>query len=106
MRLVMRLAGLVLLAASLVFVVVDGTRTLAANAVVLTPIGASWQQIDVTSFAAVRHFVTAHLGPFAWTLLSQTLLGWPGFAVLGVPAVLLVIAGWSRHRGRRRLPAS
>ena len=41
MRLIMRLAGLVLLATTLVLMVADGIRTLAANALVFTPLGAS-----------------------------------------------------------------
>jgi hypothetical protein len=97
MRLILRIAGTVLIACAVILVIIDGTKSLAANALVLTPLEASWTEMHAESLGALRDFLETRLfGPLLKPVVSAV-LGFPGFAVLGVPGVLLAWAGRSRR---------
>lgn len=97
MRLVLRIIGTVLIAIAIILVIIDGTKSLAANAVVLTPLGETWGAIQPDSLQAVRQFFDSRLlGPLLEPLIS-VILGFPGWAVIGIPGVLLAWAGRSRR---------
>ena len=86
-----------LIACAMILLVIDGTKSLAASAIVLTPLGETWGQIHADSLAALRQFFETRLfGPLLETLVSA-LLGFPGWAVIGVPGILLAWAGRSRR---------
>jgi hypothetical protein len=96
MRLVLRVVGTWMVGLALVLLIIDGTRSLSANAVVLTPLGETWRGLDAEGLAVTREFFAtrffgALLGP-----AFDTLVTWPGFAVLGVPGVVLALLGRSR----------
>lgn len=100
MRLVLRIIGTWLVGLALIFIVIDGTRSLAANAISITPIAQTWMGLHPQSIDLVRAFFASRL--FA-PLLDQAFtafLDFPTFAVLGVPGILLALAG--RTRSRRR----
>jgi hypothetical protein len=97
MRLVLRIIGTVLIALAVILVIIDGTKSLAANAIVFTPLGETWRSIQPDSLAAVRDFLGTRLfGPLLDPLVSG-LLSLPGWAVAGVPGILLAWAGRSRR---------
>ena len=97
MRLLLRVVGTLLIACALILLIIDGTKSLAANAIVLTPLEATWLQLHADSLAGLRNFLETRLfGPLLKPLVSA-LLGFPGWAVIGVPGVLLAWAGRSRR---------
>jgi hypothetical protein len=97
MRLILRIAGTVLIACAVILVIIDGTKSLAANTLVLTPLETSWMEMHAESLVALRAFLETRLfGPVLKPAVSA-LLGFPGFAVIGVPGVLLAWAGRSRR---------
>ena len=98
MRLILRIIGTWLLGLAVVLLIIDGTRSLGDNAVVMTSLGDTWTSINAPSLDAVKAFIdTRFFGPLLEPLLGM-LLSYPGFAVLGVPGILLTIAGRSRNR--------
>jgi hypothetical protein len=100
MRLVLRIAGTWLIGLAFVLLVVDGTRSLAANGVLLTTLGSAWNGLHPTSLLALGAFAEGQA--FA-ALFDQTLAGlldWPAFAVAGVPGLLLVMLGRVPQRER------
>jgi hypothetical protein len=100
MRLVLRILGTWLLGMAVILLIIDGTKSLGADTVVLTSLGDTWNSISAASLVAVRNFIdTRFFGPVLEPILGA-LLGFPGFAVLGVPGILLAFAGRSR-RSRR-----
>jgi hypothetical protein len=97
MRLVLRVLGTLLIACATILLIIDGTRSLAASSLVFTPLEVSWTQVHAESLLALRQFLATRLfGPLLETLVTA-LLGFPGWAVIGVPGVLLAWAGRSRR---------
>jgi len=97
MRLILRIAGTVLIACAVILIIIDGTKSLAANMLVVTPLETSWVEMHAESLAGLRAFLETRLfGPVLKPVVSA-ILGFPGFAVIGVPGVLLAWAGRSRR---------
>lgn len=100
MRIALRIIGTWLIGLALVLLVIDGTKSLAANAVVMTSLGDIWTQIHQQSLEVVREFFRSR---FFANLLDQVLdvlLTYPAFAVIGVPGIVLALLGRKPRRER------
>lgn len=91
-----RAVGLVLLAVAVVSAVLDLTRTVAASALVATPLGESWSAVSPGTRALAQEAVSERLAPFVWDGPVTWLLALPTWAVFGALAVLLLWAGRRR----------
>lgn len=91
-RFLFRLAGLFSLAGAVVGLVVDGTKSVAASALVLTPLGEAWHAASPASLAAAETGIAAHLGRFAWDPLAMAVLALPAWLVFGALGALLLFA--------------
>jgi hypothetical protein len=89
LRFLFRFAGLWLIAGAFVAAVIDGTRSIAAGAPVITPLRDLWSAVHPQS---IERLQAAGEGTFAEVLLPF-LLGGPVWAVLGVAGALLLAAG-------------
>ena len=97
MRLLLRIIGTTLLAAALILGILDGTRSLGGNALIITSLGATWQIIHADSLAQLHAFIdTRFFGPVLEGVISAV-LSVPGWAVLGVPGVILAWLGRSKR---------
>lgn len=97
MRLLLRVVGTVLIACAVILLIIDGTKSLGANALVFTPLSDTWTQIHADSLAALQQFLETRLfGPVLETVVTA-ILGFPGWAVIGLPGLLLAWAGRSRR---------
>ena len=97
MRLLLRVIGTVLIACAVILLIIDGTKSLGANALVFTPLSDTWTQIHADSLATVKQFLETRLfGPVLETVVTA-ILSFPGWAVIGVPGLLLAWAGRSRR---------
>ena len=97
MRLILRLVGTWLLGLALILLIIDGTKSLGASALVWTPLGDTWSAIHAESLLQLRVFVASRFfGPLLEPAVA-TLLGMPGFLVLAVPGVILAAMGRSRR---------
>ena len=97
MRLILRVLGTLLIACAVILLIIDGTKSLGANALVLTSLGDSWTQIHAESLETVKTFLNSRLfGPLLETIVTA-ILGFPGWAVVGIPGLLLAWAGRSRR---------
>ena len=92
-RTLLRLFSAIALAIAVIMAVQDATRSIAADEVTLTPLGASWASLSPSSLDAVEGFFAANLPAFFWDPVMTGLLSQPGFAVLAVLALLLALAG-------------
>ncbi len=100
MRLILRITGTWLIALALVLAVVDGTRSLAANAVEFTSLAELWTQLNPPSLEAVRGFFASR---FFADLLDATLdqaLDLPAFAVVAIPGIVIALLGRRPRRER------
>ena len=98
-RFLFRLLATVALSICVIMAVLDVTRTIAASALVLTPLAVSWQSVSPETLAASQAFIVDRIHPLAWDPLASFILAQPGFAVFAVLALLLYAIG---HRPDRR----
>ena len=102
-----RFLGLWLIAGAVVAVVIDGTKTIAASSLTVTPLGMSWYAVSPSSIMAAQTFVQqrieTYIGHWLWDPLIQWLLMLPTWLVLGVLGTWLVYLG--RRRGSRTVMA-
>ncbi|SHF67431.1 hypothetical protein SAMN02745157_2715 [Kaistia soli DSM 19436] len=92
LRLFVRLGGLFALAGAVIALVVDGTKSIAASALVLTPLSEAWLAVNSVSLGRAESFIEGHLGRFAWEPLATALLGLPVWLVFGAIGALLLLA--------------
>ena len=99
-RILVRLAGLFAIAGALIALVVDGTKTIAASTLTVTPLGQAWFTFDPQSLAAAQAAIAAHVevyvGDWVWNPLIEFLLTLPVWLVFGGLGALLVLAGKPR----------
>jgi hypothetical protein len=97
-----RFIGLWMVAGALVALVIDGTKTIAASALTMTPMGLAWYSLSPSSLMQTQEFVQrtieAYIGHWLWDPIIQWVLMAPAWAVLGI------IGGWLLYIGRRRRP--
>jgi hypothetical protein len=97
MRFIFRVIGTWLLGVALVLVIIDGTRSLGANQLVISSLGESWALVHGESLAASQQWLAVNMPEFVRTLIVDSLLGWPGWAVLAVPGLFFALTGRSRR---------
>ncbi len=100
-RFLLRLAGLIIFAASFIALVADGISSLAADRIVTTPLGQTWFSLSPDSLNLAQAVVQRYVHPYLWDPVIQSVLLWPTFAVGGVVGILLVLLGSVRRRGER-----
>ena len=100
MRLILRFLGTWLIALALVLLVIDGTKSLGANTLVLTSLSDLWTQLHPDSLAGVAAFFDSRFFEDLLDATLRTLLGYPAFAVFGIPGIMLALAGRKPRRER------
>ena len=98
-RFLFRLAAMVSLAVAVIMAVLDATRTVAASALVTTPLRTSWLAVSPDTFNATENFVREKAGPLVWDSAANWVLGLPGFAVFLALAFILSLIG---HKPARK----
>jgi hypothetical protein len=98
LRFLFRLLATISLAIAVVMAVLDATRTVAASALVMTPLGESWLSVSPDTLAAARTFTHTTLHPLLWDPLMVGILRMPGFAVFGALALIFYIIGYQPAR--------
>ena len=101
-RFLVRTVGLLIFAASFIALIADGIQSLAADRIIVTPLGQTWFSFDRDSLNLFQAVVQRHLHPYIWDPIIQTVLLWPTFAVGGTVGLLLMVLG-ARRRPRRAL---
>ena len=96
-RFVFRFIGWWLLAGAFVAFVVDGTRSISASRLVLTPFGIAWDSLHPTSFDAMRNWVEGQLPGWVYNPIILSVLLTPLWIILGVLGFLLFLMGRKRE---------
>ncbi|MDB5500446.1 MAG: hypothetical protein JWR89_348 [Tardiphaga sp.] len=99
-----RLVGLLLLAGGFIFLVYDGARSIADQALRLTRLDQFWNDIHQTSQQAFQAMVE-RASPFLWNSVVKVVLNQPAWAVMGALGIFLMLLfrpskpliGYSRH---------
>ena len=85
-----RLIGLLLLAGAFVFLVYDGARSIADQALRLTRLGEFWNDIHQASQQSLQAMLETS-APWLWNSAGKFILNQPTWAVLGVVGILLML---------------
>lgn len=97
-----RFIGFWFLAAALVALVIDGTKSIADSALVTTSVASYFLDISPTTLQKLEFGVQNNLGaPWLWDRFFVNLLSWPAFAVLAAIGMIFMLIG--RRRKRRDL---
>jgi hypothetical protein len=97
-RFLLRFLGLWILAAAFVALVIDGTRSIAANAPQITKLAKTWYDISPNSLVLLQPAVERHVGRWLWNPVIQTVLERPTWLVLGVLGAILVVLGRKKKK--------
>ncbi len=91
-RFLLRFLGLWILAAGFIFLVYDGTKSIAGDALFLTRVQDVWGNVHQTSLQALKPTLEAY-STFLWNPVMTTLLDQPIALVLGVVGAVLMLLG-------------
>lgn len=97
-RALFRLLAMLALAIAVIMAVLDATRTVAAKALVMTPMLTSWQTTFPEALANLQTFVEERLAGFLWDPVMTGILSLPGFIVFAALAFLLYAIGRKPER--------
>ena len=99
MKFVARVIGTWMIALALILLVVDGTKSLAANEPVLTSVATLWSDLHAPSWAYVQALLADALAPLSAEWLANAALSVPAWAVAAVLGLVTLFLG------RKRRPA-
>ncbi len=97
-RFLLRTLGLLFLASAFVFLVYDGTRSIAANAPVYSKADEVWSLVHSASLQQVQPWIEQHGPRWLWDPVMTTILGAPALVVLGVAGAILMLLGRRKRK--------
>ncbi len=97
-RFLFRTLGLLFLAAAFVFLVYDGTRSIAANEPVYTKVEEVWSLVHATSLQQLQPWIDKNAPHWLWDPVMTTTLDAPAVVALGILGAILI------PLGRRKKP--
>lgn len=92
-RFVLRFFGIWILAAAFVFLVYDGTKSIAAGMALTKPFGETWNDINSNSLLLLQPAIERHVAVWLWDPVILSILTAPTWLVLGVIGIILVLLG-------------
>ena len=98
LRFLCRWIGTLFVAVGIVAAVVDGTRSVAASELVMTPLGQSWYSISQSSLNAAQAAIQRHVHPAVWDPVIQYILLTPTWVVACVLGLLFLVIGRRRRK--------
>ena len=97
MRLVLRLLSLLVLVLAVIAGVVDAVQSIAADTLVMTPLGVAWADVSPATLDALRGWFEAVAPPVAAAGL-ESVLGRPASLALLALSLVLYLLGYRRRR--------
>ena len=99
-RFVFRFVGLVLIALSFLFVVQDGTKSIADQTVYISRVASTWENIHPNSLSSFEPAVAKLAGAWVWSdVIQPYFLQQPTALILVVIGAVLVLLG-SKKKSR------
>ena len=93
-RFILRFLGLLFLALGFIFLVYDGTKSIADQTLYLSTVGSAWANIHQSSLSAMQPLVERLLGHWFWQgVMQRYFLDQPAFLVLAIVGGILILLG-------------
>jgi hypothetical protein len=93
LRFLFRLLGLLILAAAFITLIIDGTRSIAASSLKITPLGQYWNDIHSTSLQLLQPAIERHVATWLWDPVVLNIITRPAWLVLGILGAVLLLIG-------------
>jgi hypothetical protein len=95
-RSLLRLLGVVLLAAGFILVMYDGARSIADSRIYIYKLGQLWTDIHAASLQSAQARVQDSLPSVVWDPLITTVLDQPAWLIFGIIGTALILLGRKR----------
>jgi hypothetical protein len=92
-RFLSRTLGLLFLAAAFIFLVYDGTRSIAANTLLYSRVDEIWSLVHQASLQQLQPLIEKNAPPWLWDPVMTTILDAPAIVVLAVVGAILIVLG-------------
>ena len=92
-RFVLRALGLWILAAGFVFLVYDGTKSIAGDQIYFTKLGDVWNAVHSTSLQLLQPAIERHVAEWLWNPVILSVLTAPACLVFAVLGAILMLLG-------------
>ena len=93
-RFILRFLGLLFLALGFIFLVYDGTKSIADQTLYISSLGAVWSNIHQSSLSAFQPILERLIGAWFWQgVVQRYLLDQPASLVLMVLAAIFILVG-------------
>lgn len=89
----LRFLGLLLLAGAFIFLIYDGTKSIADHTMYVTPLGFVWASIHQNSLLLLQPAIERHVAVWLWNPVIQTVLEQPMWLVLAIFGGIMVLLG-------------
>jgi hypothetical protein len=97
-RFLLRTLGLLFLASAFIFLVYDGTRSIAANTLVYSKADEVWSLVHAASLQQLQPWTEQHAPRWMWDPVVTTILRAPAAVVLGTAGAILILLGRRRRK--------
>jgi hypothetical protein len=92
-RFLFRFIGLCLLALAFIFLVYDGTKTIANQTLLYMKVSDAWAIVDQSSLVKLQPTIEAHAPHWLWDPVTLTVLNAPTWLALGILGAILILLG-------------
>jgi hypothetical protein len=92
-RFLFRTLGLLFLAAAFVFVIYDGTKSIAANALLYSKVDEIWSLLHAPSLQQLQPFIQRNGPLWLWDPVATTVLNAPAVVAFGAVGATLIVLG-------------
>jgi hypothetical protein len=93
-RFVLRFIGLLLLALGFIFLVHDGTKSIADQTLYLSSVGATWSNVHQSSLSSLQPTVERLIGTWGWQGVVQPyFLDQPVSLIFAIIGAILILLG-------------
>ena len=97
-RFLLRTLGLLFLASAFIFLVYDGTRSIAANQLVYSKVDEVWALVHAASLQQLQPWIEQRAPRWLWDPVATTILGAPAAVVLGIAGAILILLGRRKRK--------
>lgn len=97
LRFILRVFGLLFLAGGFIYLVYDGTKSIADSAVSFTALGEAWASLNPGSYQALQPAIENNIAAWLWDPIMTTVLQQPAWLVLGIIGAVLILLGRKRR---------